>query len=519
MSTPRPRPTNVTPHSLQRLGDEFSWRWSRSPAHVSVTGVSLDSHSVQPGDLFVALPGRHHHGAVFASQALASGAVAVLSDDSGVDQLGNLDASVPVAIASDPRGHLGSLAARIYDPGQALPPVLAVTGTNGKTSVVFFLDEIARALGLVSGMSNTHERRIGDERVSTPLTTPEAPDLQALLALAAQRGVQVMSVEASAQAIERARLEGVVAEVAGFSNLSHDHLEDYGDMDHYFATKSRLFSPQMARRAVVSLETAWGEKLQGVSSIPVVTVGSPEHSPTWSVEITQRSAEKTSFRLSGPEGRLDSSVRALGEHMVRNAALAIVMLIEAGYPLADLRDAIGDQAGGIDRVIPGRLERVSAESDVAVFVDAGRSPDAYRHSLGTLRAVADSALLVVCGTSGNRDRTKRAQMGQIAAEFADTLIVSDDDPRQEDPAQIRADLLSGASRVPDVHLEEIPSQEEAIRRAVQLAQPGDVIAWIGPGSQSYRDVAGQRQPFSARAEAQAALLEAGYINSVGDVAR
>ena len=519
MSLPRLRPTSHQPQALSDLAERHHWRWHQPDLGVSVTGISLDSQTVQPGDLFVALPGRAQHGARFAPAALDAGARAILTDPDGLQVLGKIDSAVPIAVVDQPREKLGQLAAEIYDPGVALPPVLAVTGTNGKTSVVFFLDDIARAMGLVSAMSNTHERRIAHERISTPLTTPEAPDLQALLAVAAEAGAQLMALEASAQAIERQRLDGVSVAVAGFTNLSHDHLEDYGDMDRYFSTKAALFDPQVTRSAVVSLETEWGERLARHTSVPVVTVGRPDQSPTWALELTESSLEGTSFVLRGPSGQISSSVRALGEHMVRNAALAIVMLIEAGYGLEHLEAAIGLAAGGIRRVVPGRLERVSGASDLAVFVDAGRSPDAYQHTLSTLRPLCSGRLIVVCGTSGNRDRSKRAEMGRIAAHYGDVVLVSDDDPRREDPAHIRADILAGARGESDTVVEEIPEQERAIRRAIELAAPGDTVVWIGPGSQSYRDVGGQRLPFSARHEAQAALIDAGYLDQASEVAR
>ena len=519
MSPPRPRPTSNPPRLLGELAERYHWRWHQPDSGVAVSGISLDSHTVMPGDLFVALPGRAHHGARFAPEALAAGARAILTDPDGLEALDAIDSSIPVAVVDHPREGLGQLAADIYDPGVELPPVLAVTGTNGKTSVVFFLDDIARSMGLVSSMSNTHERRIGDERISTPLTTPEAPDLQALLAVSAERGAALMALEASAQAIERQRLDGVSVAVAGFTNLSHDHLEDYGDMERYFATKAALFDPPVTRCAVVSLETDWGQRLARQLSIPVVTLGRPDQSPTWSLEVTESSLEGTAFVLRGPTGTISSSVRALGEHMVRNAALAIVMLVEAGFDPATLEAAVGRTAGGIQRVIPGRLERVSAGSDVAVFVDAGRSPDAYQHTLSTLRPLCSGKLIVVCGTSGNRDRSKRSEMGRLAAHYGDVVIVSDDDPRKEDPAQIRADLLAGMTQADAaVVVEEIPEQERAIRRAIELAAPGDTVVWIGPGSQSYRDVGGERLAFSARQEAQQALIEAGYLDQAGQVA-
>lgn len=517
MTTPRPRPSSHTPSMLRDLGDRAQWSWLVDPGDVQASGVSLSSSAIEPGDIFVAVAGRSAHGVTYLDQAIAAGAVAILTDPEGARLLGTHLPSVPVAIGDNPRATLGSLARTLYDPGVALPPVLAVTGTNGKTSVVFYLDAIARAMGVSSALSNTHERRIGDQSVKTPLTTPEAPELQALLALAAQRGVELMALEASAQAIERDRLDGLRVAVAGFTNLSHDHLEDFGDMDSYFDTKAALFSPRYSDKAVISLETPWGERLAAQTTIPAVTIGDAQQSPTWTLDILERSVDGSSFRLTGPHGVLESSIPSLGDHMVRNAALALVMVLEAGYSLDALSAAIGVSQGGIRRVVPGRIEKVSGQAPVAVFVDAGRSPDAYQQTLSTVAGVTEGNLIVVCGTSGNRDRTKRAAMGEIAATIAAHVVVSDDDPRSEDPAQIRADIIAGVTQAQGASFDEVASQELAIRRAVGHAQPGDSIVWIGPGSQSYRDVGGVREPFSARHEAQLALVEAGFLDEMEPV--
>ncbi len=512
MSQPSPRPTANTPKTLTELADVFSWEWHHQPGLNRISGVSLSSDAVCEGDLFVALSGATRHGAEFAEEAIAAGARAVLTDPEGVALLSGVAADFPIAVHRDPRGQLGPLSQRIYDPGVLLPDVFSVTGTNGKTSVVFFLDAIARALHVPSAFSNTHERRIGDDSVKTPLTTPEAPELHALLALAAERGVSVMALEASAQAIQRQRLSGIISRVAGFTNLSHDHLEDYGDMDAYFETKRQLFQPTLSQQAVISLESEWGMQMLEGCGVPAVSIGRPDQNPTWSVEISGYDGVETVFVLTGPEGTLSSSIRAVGDYMVRNAALALVMFIQAGYTVDALEQAVGLSRGGIELIVPGRLEKVSGTSPVEVFVDAGRSPDAYHKTLETLEARAKGKIVVVCGTSGNRDRTKRSAMGEIAARFADYLIVADDDPRKEDPAQIRADLLEGV-KTTDTPYEEIPSQEEAIARAITIAQPGDTVVWMGPGSQSYRDVGGIREPFSARTEAVRALERLGYLES------
>lgn len=519
MSAHSPRPTAHTPKNLIDLAGMFSWSWHQRPAGQSVSGVSLASGQVAPGDLFVALPGASRHGGEFVAEVIAGGAQAVLSDPSGLAHMGELPDDFPIALHPDPRAQLGSLAQVVYDPGVQLPDVFSVTGTNGKTSVVFFLDAIARAMNVNSAFSNTHERRIGHESVKTPLTTPEAPELHALLALAAERKVTLMALEASAQAIQRQRLSGICSRVAGFTNLSHDHLEDYGDMDTYFETKRQLFQPALSQQAVISVESEWGHKMLAGCGVPAVSIGSPDQHPTWSVEVSGVHGGDTTFVLTGPEGTLTSRIRTVGHYMVRNAALALVMLVQAGYAVEALEEAVGLHRGGIDLVVPGRVEKVSGDSEVAVFVDAGRSPDAYQNTLEALASHGTGKMIVVCGTSGNRDRTKRFAMGEIAATFSDYVIVADDDPRKEDPAQIRADILAGVKSAHHAEYEDIASQEEAIARAVAIAEAGDTVVWIGPGSQSYRDVGGVREPFSARWEAIRALQSAGYLTDhVGEPA-
>ena len=498
-----PRPTRSQPVPLDALVHEFGLDCRQGSLETTVAGVSLSSGDIQPGDLFVALAGQARHGAQFVDAAVTAGAAAVLTDQEGA---ASIRADVPVLAHSAPRECLGRVARMVYDPGVPLPAVYAVTGTNGKTSVALYLEAIARQMGLSTALSTTHERRIVDDAFRTPLTTPEAPELQAMLAVAAERGVDVMALEASAQAIQRHRLDGLTATVAGFTNLSHDHFEDFGDLETYLGVKAQLFTPRHASRAVVSLETQWGIALADSLDIPLTTLGDASSGAEWQLEFLPDS-EHEAFRLSGPGGSVSSFTRSLGWHMARNAALAALMLSEGGFGIAAVATAINTESRGIDVVIPGRLEKVSGDNDVAVYVDAGRSEDAYRQTFQTLRRHHSGRLIVVCGTSGDRDRTKRPLMGRVAGESADLVIVTDDDPRREDPAQIRADLLSGVNAVSGVRVEEIPDPTEAIRQAVESARPGDTIVWMGPGSQTYRDVGGVKQEFSARDQARTALAE------------
>lgn len=496
-----PRPTQSQQVPLHALLEEFELDHHQGSLDTPVSGVSLASGDIHKGDLFVAVAGRASHGAQFAGDAVAAGAAAVLTDPEGAAAI---EADVPVIVHPAPRERLGRIAKKIYDPGVPLPSVFAVTGTNGKTSVALYLEAIARQMGLSTALSTTHERRILDDAFRTPLTTPEAPELQAMLAVAAERGVQVMALEASAQAIQRHRLDGLTAAVAGFTNLSHDHFEDFGDLETYLDVKAQLFTPAHASRAVISLESVWGTSLADTLQIPFTTIGDADSGAEWQLEFLD-SAEHEAFRLSGPGGTISSFTRSLGWHMARNAALAAVMLGEGGFGVEAVSRAIDASSGGIGVVIPGRLEKVSGSHDIAVYVDAGRSEDAYRQTFQTLRRHHSGRLIVVCGTSGDRDRTKRPLMGKVAAQSADVVIVTDDDPRREDPAQIRADLLAGAREVPERQIEEIADPRQAISRAVSIAVPGDVVVWMGPGSQTYRDVGGVKQEFSATDEARSAL--------------
>jgi UDP-N-acetylmuramoyl-L-alanyl-D-glutamate--2,6-diaminopimelate ligase len=509
--TPPPRPQHPRPLPFSDLCEGLGL-CLETTGDVSVTGVSINASQVVAGDVFVALAGSVHHGALFAQDAIDRGALAIITDQEGVTLLG--DVLVPVAVHVHPRQVLGLISRDVYRTGVAAPQVLAVTGTNGKTSVTYFLESICRALGQKTALSNSTERRVAGDVFRTKLTTPESNELHAMLALGQEKGVTTLCLEASAQAIERSRLNGLNIAVAGFTNLSHDHFEDYGDMDNYLATKARLFEPQYSSRAVICLDTQWGQRLAAEVTIPVTTVAevsaAAASSPDWLYEVVATDGETTDFTVTGGGHTIRSRIHAVGSHMVQNAAVAIVMVIESGEQPASVAAAIAPERGGLDVVIPGRLEKVSGSAPVAIYVDAGRSADAYEKTLKTLGAIATGKLIAVCGTSGNRDPSKRPIMGAVAASIADHVIITDDDPRWEDPAEIRSGLLQGArSARADSTIDEIPDPIDAISHAVSVAEPGDVIVWSGPGSQNYREVRGERHPFSAREQARLALHEHG----------
>lgn len=503
------RPEHPEPRPLAGLIAAFGLEHHGAVDGVELTGVTLSTGDLLTGDLFVGLRGAHRHGAELSADAADAGAVAVLTDGEGLPMAQK--SGLPVLVVDDPRAALGEIAAWIFRTRESPPLLLGVTGTNGKTSTAYLLEGILRQLGHVTGLSSTAERHIGDLTVVSRLTTPEASEMHALLARMREAGVDAVAVEVSAQALSRHRVDGLLFDVVGFTNLTHDHLDDYADMDEYFMAKLPLFFADRGRRGVVSLDSPYGARVVTEARIPVVTITShADVEADWRVVITEEHPSHTGFRLVGPGGRrIETRVPLIGWHMAANAGLAIVMLVEAGIALGDIGAALG--ATGIDAYLPGRTERVSGDYGPRVYVDFGHSADAFENTLAAVRRFTTGRTIMVFGADGDRDATKRHEMARVAAEGCDVLVITDHHPRFEDPASIRAELLVGAAlatNTPEIH--EVSPPEHAIRVAVGLAHEGDSILWAGPGHQDYRDIRGVRTDYSARDEARAALREAGW---------
>ena len=502
------RPEHPLARPLVGLVSEFGLDSVGQLDGVEITGVTVRSTEVEAGDLYVGIQGQNSHGAQYSKQAAESGAVAVLTDQAGAELAA--DSGLPLVIVESPRRALGDVSAWVYRTNEHPPLMLGITGTNGKTSTAYILEAILKQLGLVTGLSSTAERHIGEVSVVSRLTTPEASEMHALLARMRESEVRAVAVEVSAQALTKNRVDGLLFDVVAFTNLSHDHLDDYADMDEYFEAKLALFDPERGKRGVVSLDTAWGEKVVDRSRIPVTTISSTTGvAGAWNVEILDERASGVEFTLTGPEGRsITTHVPLIGRHMAANAALAVVMLVEAGFELEAIGQAIEH---GIDAYLPGRTERVSGDRGPSVYVDFGHSPDAFLNTLDAVSKFTTGRVIMVFGADGDRDATKRHEMGRVASEGSDILVITDHHPRFEDPEAIRATLIEGANRAEhQAELHEVSPPEKAIRVAVALAQEGDSILWAGPGHQDYRDIRGERTPYSARAEAREALREAGW---------
>ncbi|WLQ05535.1 UDP-N-acetylmuramoyl-L-alanyl-D-glutamate--2,6-diaminopimelate ligase [Arthrobacter oryzae] len=517
------RPTAVAAVPLGTIGESIGVVVPGASSSVPVTGISLNSRTVAPGDLYVALPGATRHGADFVSQAVDAGAVAVLTDDDGARLLAlSADTPVPVLVVDTPRGAVGGLAALIYQSrpeGGAAPSLFGVTGTNGKTTTTYFINALLQALGRRTGLIGTIEILAGGEPIPSQLTTPESTDVHALLALMRERDLDAASMEVSSHAISFHRVDGVEFDVAGFTNLTQDHLDLHGTMDEYFQTKAELFTAAHAKTAVVTVDDEWGRRLAAGAGIPVTTLATaqgnePAESADWTVTATAPRGLGTDFLLrhrDGTELRVHTGLP--GSFNVSNAALATVMVLASGVDAATLQSAL-DSADPFTVAVPGRMQLVSTAP--AAVVDFAHNPDALQRALEAVRSPEPgSRVIVVFGATGQRDQGKRPAMGAIAARLADVVIVSDDDPHDEDAAAIRADVLAGAREAKETDglgctiLESHP-RDAAIRQAVDMAFPHDTILVAGRGHEVWQEVKGVNLALDDRVELREALTARGF---------
>lgn len=495
-----PRPDRIGPTSLGELAARLG---VEPPGTGEVTGITHDSRAVRPGDVYAALPGARLHGADFAAQAAGLGAAAILTDPAGAERAAAT--GLPVLVTEDPRSRMGELAAEIYGrPGAGLLQI-GITGTSGKTTTAYLIEGGFRSAGRATGLIGTVEMRIGDERIKSERTTPEATDLQALFAVMRERGVDSVTMEVSSHALVLGRVDGCVFDVAVFNNLSPEHMEFHSGMEDYFQAKAQLFTPRRSRRGVVNFDDEYGRRLIGEASVPVVTFSAEGHPDAdWRAENVETGPLGSTFTAVGPQGeRIAARAPLPGPFNVANTLAAIVTLAVAGI----------DPQTGADRVaavpgVPGRLERVDAGQPYLAVVDYAHKTDAVESVLRSLRKVTEGRLHIVLGCGGDRDTTKRGPMGAAAARLADTAVLTSDNPRSEDPLKILAAMLAGAAEVPvdergDVLVD--ADRAAAIAAAVARAQPGDTVLIAGKGHEQGQDIHGVVRPFDDRVVLRAAI--------------
>ncbi|TWS25852.1 UDP-N-acetylmuramoyl-L-alanyl-D-glutamate--2,6-diaminopimelate ligase [Tsukamurella sputi] len=474
-------------------------------AGVLLTGATVRAQDARPGDLFCAVPGTATHGARFAAGAIEAGAVAVLTDADGAALLAEDGLDVPVLLHADPRSVLGPVAAVVYGAPSTRMTLVGITGTSGKTTTSYLVEAALAAGGNPTGLIGTVGTRIAGVDVPSSLTTPEGTALQGLFASMVERGVTATVMEVSSHALSQNRAGGSRFAVGAFTNLSQDHLDYHPTMEDYFAAKSLLFiGPEACERAVICVDDEWGHRmaeLRRAAGLPLVTVATTGPADWTAGEVAAHSDGTQRFTLSGPDGQSYSAVVGLpGAYNVANAALALVIAQEAGVPLADAIRGIGAVA------VPGRVQRIDRGQDFLAVVDYAHKPAALDAVIATLRGQTAGRIVVVVGAGGDRDRGKRPLMGEAAARAAELVIVTDDNPRTEDPAAIRAAVLAGARAVVGGgEVREVGDRRAAIVEAVNWARTGDVVLVAGKGHEAGQEIDGVKHPFDDRDEVAAAL--------------
>jgi UDP-N-acetylmuramoyl-L-alanyl-D-glutamate--2,6-diaminopimelate ligase len=475
----------VAPHIEQDLGVVLGVTAPR----VLVRGIAVDSLRVQPGDVFVALPGRRAHGADFAAQAIERGAVAIVTDGAGAERCSGL--AVPIVTIENPRHKVGAWCARFFGTASLPLRIVGITGTNGKTTVAHLIDAAASSAGLTTGVIGTLGIRYPGKHIAGWRTTPEAPDVHRTLVDMAQAGVQLAILEVSSHAVSERRIDGVKFDYVAFTNLSRDHLDYHGTMEAYYQAKADLFIPERARRAVIGVDDEWGARLAEHTAVAHTTWSTNDPEADWFGQASEggvrvRTPERTAIHVS---------MDLPGDFNVGNATCAIAVVAELGITV-ESNALEGCQ-------IPGRMETFRASDGLRVVVDYAHTADAIARVIDTCRD--SDRIIVVLGAGGDRDVEKRFAMG-AATKDADLVLVTDDNPRSEDPRSIRDQVVAGVKSV-GVRVDDVADRRAAVRSAIEQARPGDTVLVLGKGHETGQEIAGVVHPFDDRMVVTEALAD------------
>ena len=455
---------------------------------IAITGVTSSSSDVEPGDLFCAFAGEKVHGASFAHDAIKSGAVAILTDAEGAKKI----KGAPVLIVSNPRKSAAILTAWFY--GEPMRDLfsIGITGTNGKTTVSTLCHQIFQGAGQETGLIGTVETRIGNEVLSSTRTTPEAAELQALVATMRERHCRNLVMEVSSHAIALERIRGSYFAAVGFTNLSQDHLDFHGTMENYFAAKSKLFTYEYADQAFINIDDSYGQILATKTELPVQSISRFNENATWHYTRIEEGIAYSDISIRGVGGILiDSRTTLRGGYNFDNLLMAVAICVESGIDPMDIQTLIPHLVGAV-----GRLEPVNLGQNFTALVDYAHSPDAVARVLAAAREMTDKRVIGVLGCGGDRDASKRTMMGQELSLRSDIAIFTSDNPRSENPQTILEHMTSGLKISKPSAI--VQDRTEAIELAVNLAQPGDVVIVLGKGHERGQEIAGVVHPFDDR---------------------
>ncbi|NNE98971.1 MAG: UDP-N-acetylmuramoyl-L-alanyl-D-glutamate--2,6-diaminopimelate ligase [Pyrinomonadaceae bacterium] len=487
--------TKTAQHVAEELNGELF-----GEKEISISDVTHDSRQAKKGTLFVAIRGLTMDGHRFVEDVMRRNAAGVISELDPPEDFEGVWLQVP-----DARLALAKAAAVIHgDPSNELK-LVGITGTNGKTTTTYLILALAEANNEKSAMLTTVEYRIGSESQPAVRTTPEASDTQRFLREAVKKGCEMAVMETSSQAIHLRRCDWLNFKVAVFTNLSRDHLDYHHTMENYFDAKKELFDGRLGTTpdsSVINVDDEWGQKLAAElkeQSQRVVTFAQNTSADLTAEEIEVSLIKGTSFLLKTPEGDCRITSPLVGKPHVYNMLSATAAALELGYDLERIQKGLESCVGA-----PGRFERVTHDGDFAVVVDYAHSDDALFNTLKTARELTEGRIITVFGCGGDRDKTKRRPMGEIAGEYSDLIVITSDNPRTEDPLEIISEIESGLKETGSPYLT-ISDRREAIHQAVSRARTGDVVIIAGKGHETYQIIGGDKFHFDDREIAKEAL--------------
>ncbi len=473
-----------------------------------ITGIEIDSRKVVPGTLFAALSGTGSDGHHFLKSAVENGAAAILIRD---DYSGPLPETVIIR-SPDPRISLSGVSDRFFGSPSAGMNVIGVTGTNGKTTTTFMIENMLRTVGISSGLIGTIGCRYGNTLCETAATTPESPELHRLLSEMIGCGVKTVAMEVSSHSLDWRRVDDIRFDVGVFTNLTQDHLDFHQDMSRYFEAKKRLFALMTDRTgddrtatAILNRDDPRSESIESYigSKCRVFTFGTTENADVFASGITL-SATGSRFQVKTPWGSFPIMLNIPGRHNILNSLAAFASTCALGYPPESLANAMSSLAP-----IPGRMETINSGQPFSIIVDYAHTPDALENLLGSLKPLVTGRLIVVFGCGGDRDRRKRPLMGDAVSRMADLAIITSDNPRTEDPLSIIDDILPGM--ISGTTFKVIPDRLQAIEKSIGIARDDDVVVIAGKGHETYQIIGSEIHDFDDRKQAVIALRQAGYM--------
>ncbi len=466
-----------------------------------VASLAYDSRRVRQGTVFFAIQGEKSDGHRFIAEAFERGAVAVASEREAPEGLSDRWIRVQKI-----RPALSQAARRFFEYPDLKLRLIGITGTNGKTTTAYLLNSILQTAGIRTGMFGTIEYRLGDRVIPALNTTPESLDLMEYFNELAANGGKAVAMEVSSHALAQGRVWGLQFSAAVFTNLTRDHLDYHGDFEHYFAAKQKLFEGEGSsppELAVINADDPWGRRLLALPNSQRITYGLESNADVSAKQYSQ-GASGLSARLRTPQGEIEIESALLGRANLMNILAATATAVGLGLSGGDIQEGVCRLSS-----VPGRFQKVDEGQPFLVIVDYAHTDDALRNVLQAARDLTKNRLIVVFGCGGERDRTKRPLMGEVAGRLSDLAILTSDNPRGEDPILIMNDVLVGLQRTGKPYVAEV-DRHAAIHKALEEAHDGDAVVLAGKGHESYQILRDRTIPFDDREVARAVLRSLGF---------